>query len=111
MLGSGGSVHKNTSKTSLVCKSVDSTIQQQTLQQSNLPESSCLASGVSHEDSGRFVEVAKYLRSLRGTLQGESVNQVVYFGKWCEESQMNILHCTSPKFPKRLISWQLFHLD
>ena len=36
------------------------------------------------------------LRSLRGTLQGESVNQGVCFGKWCEESQMDISHPTRP---------------
>ena len=24
------------------------------------------------------------------------MNQVVYFGKWCEESQMDISHSTSP---------------
>ena len=54
-LGSGESVHK-TSKTSLGGKSVDSTIQQQTSQQSSLLESSCLASGVKHEYYGRFPE-------------------------------------------------------
>ena len=37
-------------------ESVDSTIQQQTSQQSSFFESSCLASGVSHEHSGRFAE-------------------------------------------------------
>ena len=36
------------------------------------------------------------LRSRRGTPQGESVNQVVYFGKWCEGSQVDISHSTSP---------------
>ena len=56
VLGSGGSFNKTPSKTSLVGESVDSTIQQQTLQQLGLPESSCLASGVSHEYSGRFSE-------------------------------------------------------
>ena len=40
VLGSDESVHKSSSKTSL-----DSTIQQQTSQQSSLLESSCLASG------------------------------------------------------------------
>ena len=60
VLGSGGSVHKTPSKTSLVGESVDSTIQQQTSQQSGLLESSCLASGVSPEYSGGFSEeVAK----------------------------------------------------
>ena len=60
VLGSGGSVQKTSSKTSLVGESVDSTIQLQTSQQSGLLESSCLASGVSHEYSGGFSEeVAK----------------------------------------------------
>ena len=45
VLGSDESVHKTSSKTSLGGKSVDSTIQQQTSQQSSLLESSCLASG------------------------------------------------------------------
>ena len=48
VLGSGESVHK-TPKTSIVGESVDSTIQQQTSQQSTLLESSYLASGVSHK--------------------------------------------------------------
>ena len=51
VLGSGESVHK-TPKSSLVGESVDSTIQQQTSQQSSLLESSCLESGVSHEYLG-----------------------------------------------------------
>ena len=56
VLGSGELVHKTPSNTSLklVGESIDSTIQQQTSQQSSLFESSCLASGVSHEHSGRF---------------------------------------------------------
>ena len=59
-LGSGELVHKTPSETSLVGESVDSAIQQQTSQQSSLFKSSCLASGVSHEHSGRFPEeVAK----------------------------------------------------
>ena len=88
VLGSGKSVHN----TSLVGESVDSTIQQQTSQQSSLLESSCLVSGVSHEHSGRFTEeVAKLIKEPQGTPQGESVNQVVYFGKWCEGSQVDIL--------------------
>ena len=96
-LGSGKSVHKTPSKTSLVGESVDSTIQQQTSQQFSLFESSCLASGVSYEHSGRFPEeVAKQIRSLRSTPQGESVNQLVYFGKWCEESQVYISDPTIP---------------
>ena len=96
-LGSGVSVHKTPAKTSLVGESVDSTIQQQISQQSSLFESSCLASRVSHEHSGRFPEeVAKQLRSLRGTPQGESVNQLIYFGKWCEESQVYISDPTIP---------------
>ena len=45
VLGSDESVHKTSSKTFLGGKSVDSTIQQQTSQQSSLLESSCLASG------------------------------------------------------------------
>ena len=49
VLGFGGSVHRTPCKTSLVGESVDATIQQQTSQQSSLPESSCLASGISHE--------------------------------------------------------------
>ena len=48
VLGSGESVHKTPSKTSIVGESVDSTIQQQTSQQASLLESSCLASGVSY---------------------------------------------------------------
>ena len=47
---------KTPSKTSLEDESVDLTIQQQTSQQSSLLESSCLASGVSHEHSGGFAE-------------------------------------------------------
>ena len=59
----GESVHKTPSKTSLVGESVDSTIQQQTSQQASLLESSCLASGVSHEHSGRLPEeVAKLIK-------------------------------------------------
>ena len=45
VLGSGESVHKTSSKTSFGGKSVDSTIKQQTSQQSSFLESSCLASG------------------------------------------------------------------
>ena len=97
LLGSGEFVHKTPSKTSIVGESVDSTIQQQTSQLSNLLESSCLASRVSHEYSGRFPqEVVKQLRSLRGTPQGESVNQLVYFEKWCKESQVYISDPTIP---------------
>ena len=56
-----------------------------------------LVSGVRHEYSGRFPEeVVKQLRSLRGTPQGESVNQLVYFGKWCEESLVYISDTTIP---------------
>ena len=63
VLGSGGSVHKTPSKTSLVGESVDSTIQQQASQQSGFLESSCLASGVSHESSRGFSEeVAKRIK-------------------------------------------------
>ena len=97
VLESGEFVHKTPSETSILGESVDSTIQQQTSQQSSLFESSCLASGVSHEYSGRSPEeVVKQLRSLRGTPQGESVNQMVYFGKWCEESQVYISDPTLP---------------
>ena len=97
VLGSDESVHKTLSNTSIVGESVDSTIQQQTSQQSSLLESSCLALGVSHEYSGRFPEEGvKQLRSLRGTPQGESVNQLVYFGEWCEESQVYISDPTIP---------------
>ena len=96
VLGSGEIFHK-TPKISIVGESADSTIQQQTSQQSSLLESSCLASGVSHEYSGRFPEeVMKQLRSLRSTPQGESVNQLVYFGKWCEESHVYISDPTIP---------------
>ena len=56
VLGFGEFVHKTLSKTSFVGESVYSTIQQQTTQQSSLLESSCLASRVSHEYSGRFPE-------------------------------------------------------
>ena len=67
VLGSGESVHKTPSKTSLVGESVDSTFQQQTSQQSSLLESSCLASGVSHEHSGRLAEeVAKQIKEPQG---------------------------------------------
>ena len=30
------------------------------------------------------------MKQLRSTPQGESVNQLVYVGKWCEESQVYI---------------------
>ena len=60
VLGSGGSVHETPSKASFVGESVDSTVQQQTSQQSGLFEPSCLASGVSPEGSRGFSEeVAK----------------------------------------------------
>ena len=76
VLEPGGSVHKTPFKTSLVGGFVDSTIQLQTSQQSSLLESSCMAFGVNHEHSKRFSEeVAKQLKSLRGTPQGESMNQ------------------------------------
>ena len=101
-LGSGESVHRTPSETSLVGESVDSTIQQQTSQQASLLEFSCLASGVRHEYSGRLPEeVVKQLRSLWGTPQGESVNQLVYFWKCCEESQVYIL---GPLFQMEQIS-------
>ena len=63
VLGSGGSVHKAPSETSLVGGSVDSTFQQQTSQQSDLPEPSCFTSGVSLEGSRGFSEeVAKRIK-------------------------------------------------
>ena len=63
VLGSGESVHKTPSKTSLVGESVDSTIQRQTSQQASLLESSCLVSGASHKHPGRLpVEVAKQIK-------------------------------------------------
>ena len=49
VLGSGESVHKTSSNTSLVGESVDSTIPQQTSQQDSLLEFSCLASVDRHE--------------------------------------------------------------
>ena len=46
------------------------------------------------EDSHRMWQ--NELRSLRGVPQRESINQVVFFGKWCEESQVNISNPTIP---------------
>ena len=63
-------------------ESVDSTIQQQISQQSSLLESSGLASGVSHEDYGRFPE--EVVKQWESTPQGGSVNELVYSGKWRE---------------------------
>ena len=48
VLGSGKSVHKTSSKTSLGGESVGSTIQQQSSQQDSFLEFSYLASGVRH---------------------------------------------------------------
>ena len=72
VLGSGGSVHKASSETSPVGGSVDSAFQQQTSQQSDVPESSCLASGVSHEYSERFSEeVAKRIKEKLNQLASD----------------------------------------
>ena len=97
-MGSGGSVHKTPSETSFVGESVDPTIQQQTLQQSSLFESSCLASGVSHEGSRGFSEeVAK-----RNKEPQRHCSRRIYesrwsiFGNWCEESQVDISDPTIP---------------
>ena len=92
VLGSGGSVHKDPSKTSFVGESVDSTFQQQTSQQSDLPESSCLASGVSHEYSERFSEeLAKRIKEpQRHSSRRIYQSRWSIFGKWCEESQVDV---------------------
>ena len=89
VLGSGGSFHKTPSKTSLVGESVDSTIQQHTSQQSGLPESSCLASGVSHEYSGRFSE-ERIKEPQRHSSRRIYESRWSIFGKWCEESQVDV---------------------
>ena len=98
VLGSGGSFHKTPSKTSLVGESVDSTIQQQTSQQSGLPESSCLASGFCHEYSGRFSEeVAKRIKEpQRHSSRRIHESRWFIFGKWCEESQVDVSDPTIP---------------
>ena len=98
VLGSGGSFHKTPSKTSLVGESVDSNFQQQTSQQSGFPESSCLASGVSHEHSGRFLEeVAKRIKEpQRNSSRRIYQSRWSIFGKWCEESQVDVFDPTIP---------------
>ena len=97
-LGSGRSVHKVPSKISFVGESVDATIQQQTSHQSNLLESSCLASGVNHENSRRFSEeVAKRIKEMqRHSPRRIYVSRRSIFGKWCEESQVDISNPTIP---------------
>ena len=98
VLGSGGSVYKVPSKTSLMGESVDSTFQQQTSQQSSLPESSCLASGVSHKHSERFSEeVAKRIKEAqRHSSRRIYESSWSIFGKWCEESQVDVSNPTIP---------------
>ena len=98
VLGSGGSVHKAPSETSLVGGSVDSTFQQQTSQQFDLPESSCLASGVSHEYSERFSEeVAKRIKEpQRHSSRRIYESRWSIFGKWCEENQVDVSNLTIP---------------
>ena len=99
VLGSGGSVHKASSETSLVGGSVDSAFQQQTSQQSDVPESSCLASGVSHEYSERFSEeVAKRIKEpQRHSSRRIYESRWSIFGKWCEESQVDVSNPTIPE--------------
>ena len=75
-------------------ESVDSTIKQQISQQSSLLESSCVPSGVRHEYYGRFPE--EVVKQWRSTPQGESENQLLYFGKWCVESHVYISDPTIP---------------
>ena len=98
VLGSGGSVHKSPSKTSLVGESVDSTFQQQTSQQPDLSESSCLASGVSHEYSERFSEevVKRIKEPQRHSSRRIYESRWSIFGKWCEESQVDVSNPTIP---------------
>ena len=98
VLGSGGAVHKASSETSPVGGSVDSAFQQQTSQQSDLPESSCLASGVSHEYSERFSEeVAKRIKEpQRHSSRRIYESRWSIFGKWCEESQVDVSNPTIP---------------
>ena len=98
VLGSGGSVHKAPSETSLVGGSVDSAFQQQTSQQFDLPESSCLASGVSHEYSERFSEeVAKRIKEpQRHSSRRICESRWSIFGKWCEENQVDVSNLTIP---------------
>ena len=98
VLGSGGSVHETPSKASFVGESVDSTVQQQTSQQSGLFEPSCLASGVSPEGSRGFSEeVAKRIKEpQRHSLRRIYESRWSIFGKWCQESQVDISDPTIP---------------
>ena len=98
VLGSGGSVHKAASETSPVGGSVDSAFQQQTSQQSDLPEPSCLASGVSLEGSRGFSEeVAKRIKEpQRHSSRRIYESRWSIFGKWCQESQVDISDLTIP---------------
>ena len=98
VLGSGGSVHKTPSETSFVGESVDPTIQQQTSQQSSLFESSCLASGVSHESSRGFSEeVAKRIKEpQRHSSKRIYESRWSIFRKWCGESLVDISDHTIP---------------
>ena len=98
VLGSGGSVHKNPSKASIVGESVDSTVQQQTSQQSGLFEPSCLASGVSLEGSRGFSEeVAKQIKEpQRRSSRRIYESRWSIFGKWCQESQVDVSDPTIP---------------
>ena len=72
--------------------------QQQTSQQSDLPESSCLAPGVSHEYSERFSEeVAKRIKEpQRHSSRRIYESRWSIFGKWCEESQVDVSNPTIP---------------
>ena len=98
VLGSGGSVHKAPSETSPVGGSVDSAFQQQTSQQFDLPESSCLASGVSDEYSERFSEeVAKRIKEpQRHSSRRIYESRWSIFEKWCEENRVDVSNLTIP---------------
>ena len=98
VLGSGGSVHETPSKASFVGESVDSTVQQQTSQQSSLFEPSCLASGVSLEGSRGFSEeVAKRIKEpQRQSSRTIYESRWSIFGKWCQESQVDVSDPTIP---------------
>ena len=96
---SSGCVHESPSKTSLVVESVGSAIQQQALQQSCISETSCLASGVNHEYSGRFSEeVAKRIKEpQRGSSSRIYESRWNILGKWYEQSQLGISNPTVPE--------------
>ena len=70
----------------------------QVSQQSPLLESSCLASGVSHEHSGRFSEevVKRIKEPNRHSLRRIYESRWSIFGKWCEQSQVDISDPTLP---------------